>query len=192
MVTAGHGSNKAADLVRRGLHDVATGRFERSLAGLTAAGAVITTLEIYTSHDSASFGNKMMWWPIVVVPTLVPAGVAAVFSERAARTVLPVASVLVIANGVQGTYLHARGIAQKPGGWKLAAYNLEMGPPLFAPALASLVGGMGLLASLLRREGEQGAGRVATAARRLPRRGGTTGPLRVGRTAARRLVRAAR
>jgi hypothetical protein len=137
-------------------HDIATGRFERSLAALTAGGAVLTTAEVYTSHDSASFGNRMMWWPVVIIPTLVPAGIAAVFSRRAAKTVLPVASVIVIANGVQGTYLHARGIAQKPGGWKMAAYNLEMGPPLFAPALASLVGGMGLLASLLRREGERG------------------------------------
>ena len=34
----------------------------------------------------------------------------------------------------------------------LATYNLEMGPPLFAPLLAGLVGGMGLLASILRRE----------------------------------------
>jgi hypothetical protein len=69
-----------------------------------------------------------------------------------AKTALPVASAAIVANGLQGTYLHARGIAQKPGGWALAAYNLEMGPPLFAPLLASLVGGMGLLAAVLRRE----------------------------------------
>ena len=143
-----------AGVVDRAVDAVAHGRFERTLAGLTAAGAVLTTLEIYTSHDSASFGNKMMWVPIAVVPTVVPAGVAAVFSRRAAKTVLPLTSALVVANGVQGTFLHARGIAQKPGGWKLAAYNLEMGPPLFAPMLAALVGGMGLLAALLRREGE--------------------------------------
>jgi hypothetical protein len=140
--------------IDRLLRDVETGRFERSLAALTAAGAVVTTAEIYTSHDSASFGNRMMWWPIAIMPTLVPAGIAAVFSRRAAKTVLPLASVIVVANGIQGTYLHARGIAQKPGGWKLAAYNVEMGPPLFAPMLASLVGGMGLLAAVLRREGD--------------------------------------
>jgi hypothetical protein len=141
-------------LVGRALHDVRTGRFERTLAGLAAAGAVVTTGEIYTSHDSASFGNKMMWWPIVIVPTLLPAGVAAVFSRRAAKTVLPAASLLVIANGMQGTFFHFRGISRKPGGWKNLRYNVEMGPPAFAPALASLVGGMGLLASLLRREGD--------------------------------------
>jgi hypothetical protein len=140
--------------IDRLIRDVQTGRFERSLAALTAGGAGITTAEIYTSHDSASFGNRMMWWPIVLMPTLVPAGIAAVFSHRAAKTLLPVASAIVVANGLQGTYLHARGIAAKPGGWKLAAYNLEMGPPLFAPMLASLVGGMGLLAAVLRREGD--------------------------------------
>ena len=138
----------------RALHDVRTGRFERTLAGLAAAGAIVTTGEIYTSHDSASFGNKMMWWPVVVVPTLLPAGIAAVFSRRAAKTVLPMASLLVIANGAQGTFLHLRGIRHKPGGLSNFRYNVEMGPPAFAPALASLVGGMGLLASLLRREGD--------------------------------------
>ncbi|RBY78978.1 hypothetical protein DQ238_10785 [Geodermatophilus sp. TF02-6] len=143
--------------VRRGplqtvLHDVRTGRFERTLAALAAGGALVTAGEIFTEHDSASFGNKMMWWPVVIVPSLAPAGVAAVFSERAARRVLPVASLVVIANGLQGTVLHWRGILSKPGGVHNLRYNVEMGPPAFAPALASLVGGMGLLASALRRE----------------------------------------
>ncbi len=73
------------------VRDVRTGRFERTLSALTAAGAAVTAGEIF-SHDGASFGNKVMWWPVVVVPTAVPAGIAAVFSERAARTVLPLAS----------------------------------------------------------------------------------------------------
>jgi hypothetical protein len=122
------------------------------MAALTAAGAAVTAGEIYLEHDGASFGNKMMWWPIVVLPSAIPAAVAAVFSRRAAHTVLPVASAAIVANGLQGTYLHWRGIAQRPGG--ITRYNLEAGPPAFAPLLASLVGGMGLLASLLRREGQ--------------------------------------
>jgi hypothetical protein len=138
-------------LLSTATHDVRTGRFERSLAALTAAGAAVTAGEIYFSHDGASFGNKMMWWPIAVVPTAIPAGIAAVFSKRAAKTVLPLASAAIVANGMQGTYLHWRGIRQRPGGFTL--YNIESGPPMFAPLLASLVGGMGLLASVLRREG---------------------------------------
>ena len=137
------------------LQDVRTGRFERTLAALTAAGAAVTAAEIYTSHDAASFGNDMMWWPVVIVPLAVPAGIASIFSRRAAHTVLPVVSAAIVANGLQGTYLHWRGIAQKPGGWAMASYNVEMGPPMFAPLLASMVGGMGLLASVLRREGER-------------------------------------
>ena len=145
-------------LAATALHDVRTGRFERSLAALTAVGAVITTGEIYLSHDGASFGNKVMWWPIAVVPTAIPAGVAAVFSRRAAHTVLPAASAAIVANGLQGTYLHWRGVLQRPGG--LTRYNLESGPPVFAPLLASLVGGMGLLAAVLRREDEPNPSQV--------------------------------
>lgn len=134
------------------LEDVRTGRFERTLAGLTAAGALVTAAEIYFEHDSASFGNRLMWIPVVLGPVGAVAGVAGVVSERAARTVLPIVSATIVANGLQGTYLHARGIAQKPGGWRNARYNLEMGPPLLAPLLVTMVGGMGLLAAVLRRE----------------------------------------
>jgi hypothetical protein len=143
---------RSEHLLDRLVRDVRTGRFEQSLAALTAAGAAVTAAEIYSEHDAASFGNKMMWWPVVILPTAVPAGVAAVFSKRAAKTVLPVTSAAIVLNGLQGTVLHWRGIAQKPGGWELASYNIEMGPPVFAPLLASLVGGMGLLAAVLRRE----------------------------------------
>jgi hypothetical protein len=137
------------------MYGVRTGHFERSMSGLAAAGAIITAAEIYTEHDSASFGNKMMWWPVFTIPTVAVAGVAGVFSRRAARTVLPAASALVVINGLQGTFLHWRGILQKPGGRANLLYNIEMGPPMFAPLLAAMVGGMGLLASMLRREGEK-------------------------------------
>jgi hypothetical protein len=138
-------------LLEAARRDLRTGRFERTLSALTATGAAVTAGEIYLSHDKASFGNRMMWWPVAVVPAAIPAGVAAVFSRRAAKTVLPLSSAAIVANGIQGTYLHWRGIAQRPGGWTL--YNMESGPPVFAPLLASLVGGMGLLAAVLRREG---------------------------------------
>lgn len=135
------------------LVDIRTGRFERTLSGVAAAGALITTAEIWTSHDSASFGNRMMWVPIAVMPLVTVAGIGGVISRTWAKSVLPAASALVVANGLQGTFLHARGISQRPGGWKNARYNLEQGPPLFAPLLATVVGGMGLLSALLKREG---------------------------------------
>jgi hypothetical protein len=94
----------------------------------------------------------MMWLPVAIAPTVAVSGIGAVFSRRIAKTVLPVTSAMVVVNGVQGTYLHVRGIAQRPGGWRHARYNVEMGPPLFAPMLVTLVGAMGVLAAILRRE----------------------------------------
>jgi hypothetical protein len=138
--------------IERLLDDVAHGRFERSMAGLTAFGAAITGLEVWLEHDRASFGNAMMWLPVAISPVVAAAGVAGVVSKRAAKTVLPLSSALLVANAAQGMYLHVRGIAQRPGGWRLARYNAEMGPPLFAPLLFAMVGGMGLLAAALRRE----------------------------------------
>ena len=146
---------RAGAAVEHVLHNVEHGRFERAMSGLTAVSAVITGAEIWLEHDAASFSNRVMWWPIVLTPIAAAAGVAGVFDRRMAKTVLPAVSAVVAANGLQGTYLHVRGIADKPGGWRLARYNIEMGPPLFAPLLFSMVGGMGLLAAILRREGER-------------------------------------
>ena len=138
--------------IDRLIRNVQTGRYERSLSALTAAGALVTAAEIFLEHDKASFGNKWMWTPVALGPVGAAAGVAGVLSRRMAKTALPLASAAIVANGLQGTWLHLRGIRQKPGGLSNLRYNLEMGPPLFAPLLVTMVGGMGLLASVLRRE----------------------------------------
>lgn len=143
---------EAEHLVDRALRDVSHGQFERSLSALTAAAAVITTAEVYIEHYKASFGNKWMWSPILVTPPVVAAGIGGVFSRRCAKTWLPLTAAIYTANGLLGEYFHARGVARKPGGWKLASYNVPMGPPIAAPGLMSIVGAMGLLAAVLRRE----------------------------------------
>ncbi|MBV9096970.1 MAG: hypothetical protein JO079_02830 [Frankiaceae bacterium] len=140
--------------IDRLIRDIRTGHFERMLSGLTGAGALVTAAEIYFEHDRASFGNRNMYLPVLLGPAGLVAGIGGVFSRRVAKTVLPGVSALIVANGLQGFVLHARGIGQRPGGWKLTRYNIEMGPPLFAPLLVTMVGGMGLLAAILRREGE--------------------------------------
>jgi hypothetical protein len=138
--------------IDRWVSNIEHGRFERSLSGLTALAATVTTAEVYIEHYKASFGNKMMWSPIIVTPPVVVAGIAGVFSKRWAKTALPAASAVYMLNGLVGEYYHARGVARKPGGWKLASYNVPMGPPIMAPGLMSIVGALGVLASLLRRE----------------------------------------
>ncbi len=140
--------------VRAVLRDVNQGRFERSMSGVTAASAILVCAEVYYEHYKGSFGNRLMWSPIVVTPPIVVAGIAGIFSRRAAKTALPVAAGLYVLTGLAGLILHARGVARKPGGWDYARYNLVMGPPVIAPGLFAMVGGMGLLASLVRREGE--------------------------------------
>ncbi len=145
-------ADEAVRGIDRMVRNVETGHFERSLAALTAVGSLVTAAEIFFEHDSASFGNKMMYIPVALGPVGAAAGVAGFFSKRLAKTALPLASAIIVGNGIQGTYLHGRGIAQKPGGWSNFRYNMEMGPPLMAPLLVTMVGGMGLLAALLRRE----------------------------------------
>ena len=145
-------TRQAVHGIDRMIRNVETGRFELSLSALTAAGALVTAAEIFFEHDSASFGNKMMWLPVALGPIGAAAGVAGLLSRRMAKTALPITSAAIVANGLQGLYLHARGIAQKPGGWRNARYNMEMGPPLLAPLLVTMVGGMGLLAAILQRE----------------------------------------
>jgi hypothetical protein len=151
--SASHGEVHGAEhLIDRAFAEVAHGRFERSLAGLTAVAAIVTTSEIYIEHYKASFGNKMMWSPIIVTPPLVIAGIGGVFSRKWAKTALPVSAAIYTLNGLAGEYFHIRGVARKPGGFRLASYNVPMGPPISAPGLMAMVGGMGLLAALLRRE----------------------------------------
>ncbi|MGB3283842.1 MULTISPECIES: hypothetical protein [Mycobacteriaceae] len=143
---------EAGDLVDHLLRNVAHGRFERSLSAMTAVAAVVTTAEIYLEHYKAGFGNKWMWSPVLVTPPVVIAGIGGVFSRRWAKRWLPLTAGVYAANGLLGEYLHARGVARKPGGWRNASYNVPMGPPIAAPGLMAMVGGMGLLAAVLRRE----------------------------------------
>jgi hypothetical protein len=94
-----------------------------------------------------------MWTPVVLSPALSAAGAAGVVSERAARTALPALSAVFLLDGLAGVFFHLRGIARKPGGFKEPTYNLVMGPPALAPGSLAMVGAIGLMAAVMRREG---------------------------------------
>src|SRR3954451_25432843 len=134
------------------LDNIRSGRMQKLLAAATALSAPPLAFEIYLEHYKASFGDKWMWTPIALAPPLTAAGVAGVFSERAARTWLPALSALYALDGIVGIVTHVRGIARKPGGFSEPTYNLVMGPPLLAPGSLTMVGAFGLLAPLTRRE----------------------------------------
>lgn len=130
---------------------LAHGGFQQELAAAAAAGALVTSFEIAVEHYRASFGDPWMWTPLYITPPLVAAGLGGVVSGRVARTALPVTGAAYLLNGLLGMYLHVRGISKRPGGWSEATYNVVMGPPLMAPGLMTMVGGMALLAAVLRR-----------------------------------------
>ena len=136
----------------RVLANISHGRFQRSLSGFTAFSAVVTTAEIVLEHYRASFGDPWMWAPVAVTPPVVAAGVAGVFSPRVARTWLPATAGVYALVGLAGQYFHLRGVARRPGGFSIPTYNLAMGPPPLAPGLMSIVGTMGVVAGVLRRE----------------------------------------
>ena len=146
-MSANHRSSRRH--VRRAVRNLRRGRLQRTLSGFAAMSALPLATDIYLEHYRGSFGNKMMWSPLAATPPLVAAGVAGVFSERAARRALPLASAVYGAQGVIGIGMHMRGLARKPGGFSAASFNLLMGPPLFAPGSLTMVGAIGMLASAL-------------------------------------------
>src|SRR5213079_3089896 len=95
--------------VFRVLRDIRNGRMQRLLSAVTAVSVPALAFEIYLEHYKGSFGDKWMWTPIALTPPLTAAGVAGVFSERAAKTTLPAVSALYAADGVIRLVTHVRG-----------------------------------------------------------------------------------
>jgi hypothetical protein len=138
--------------VRKVLRDLRHGRMQKALSAATALSALPLGAEIYFEHFRGSFGDKWMWTPVVLTPPLAAAGFAGVRSEKAARTWLPALSALYALDGAIGVITHVRGVRRRPGGFREPIFNIVMGPPLLAPGSLAMVGGMGLLAAVVRRE----------------------------------------
>jgi len=136
---------------------VREGRFQRSLALLTAATSVISGLEVAYEHYRGSYSRRVMYTPVILSVLLAIASVAGFFSRRAAQTVLRLVSAVTLIDAGIGFYFHVRGIKRKPGGWRLPMTNMIMGPPIFAPLLFGTSAYLGLIASYLQREESSGA-----------------------------------
>jgi len=128
------------------------GRFQRSLALLTAVTSVVSGLEVAYEHYRGSYSRRVMYTPVILSGLLALAGFAGFFSKRAARTVLRLTAFVTLVDAAVGFYFHLRGIARKPGGWRLPMTNMIMGPPIFAPLLFGTSAYLGLIASYLQRE----------------------------------------
>jgi hypothetical protein len=128
------------------------GRFQRSLSLITAFSCLLGGLEVSYEHYRGSYGQRIMYTPVILSLTTMFASICAIFNRWAARVLLPLSSLLLVLDGIIGFFFHIRGIQRKPGGWRIPIFNLIMGPPLFAPLLLGICGFLGLIASFLRRE----------------------------------------
>jgi hypothetical protein len=128
------------------------GRFQRSLALVTAVSSLASGLEVTYEHYKGSYSNPVMYTPVILSGILTGAAIAAFFSRKAARTVLRWTALTTLVDGMTGFVFHIRGIQRKPGGWRLPLTNIIMGPPIFAPLLFGTAAYLGFLASYLRRE----------------------------------------
>ncbi len=128
------------------------GRFQRGLALMAGLSSILAGMEVSYEHYRGSYGQKVMWTPVVLSGAMTGAGVSGCFSPRAARTVLRWTSLATLMDSAAGFFFHVRGIARKPGGWRMPVANIVMGPPIFAPLLFGVSAYLGLIASFLRPE----------------------------------------
>jgi hypothetical protein len=94
-------------VVREHLKD---GRFQRSLALVSAASSLASGLEVSYEHYKGSYSNLVMYTPVLLSGALMGAALAGFFSRRAAQTVMRWTSALTRADGVVGFGFHIRGI----------------------------------------------------------------------------------
>ena len=145
-ITLGKGGGRGVD------DHIREGRFQRALSLMAGTSSVLAGLEVSYEHYKGSYGQKVMWSPVVLSGAMTGAGIWGFFSTWAARTILRWTSAVTLLDSLIGFFFHVRGIARKPGGWRLPVANVVMGPPIFAPLLFGVSAYLGLIASFLRPE----------------------------------------
>lgn len=158
------------------------GTFQRTMSLLVAGSSAVSAMEVGYEHYRGSYSNPIMYTPVLLSVALSSAAGASVFSRKAATTWLRWLSFTTLVDGLIGFGFHVRGVARKPGGWRLPIYNIVMGPPLFAPLLFGTAAYMGVIASYLQREEDYGVrGKVIEMGSRLKRRPDFRDDIRTGR-----------
>ena len=139
-------------MVGSAVANLRAGRGQQILCAATAGSALPLSVEVYVNHYSGSFANKWMWAPVGLLPAL---GL-----RRARRH--PLGARRAHRPAGDGCVDDRRGRARhgpprprhRPQAWgfREASYNLVTGPPLLAPGSLAMVGAIGLLAAIMRRE----------------------------------------
>jgi len=134
------------------IQHIREGRFQRSLALITAFSSLLSGLEVTYEHYIGSYSQQIMYTPVFLSIVLVSTSIGAVFNRWLARIALPIVSLLTMLDGAIGFFLHIRGIQRKPGGWRIPIVNIVMGPPILAPLLFAISGFLGMITTFLRHE----------------------------------------
>lgn len=144
------------------LRHIQHGTFQRTLSLMVAGSSAVSAMEVGYEHYRGSYSNPVMYTPVLLSSALTLASCASVFSRQIARTWMRYLSFLTLVDGVIGFGFHIRGVARKPGGWRMPVVNIVMGPPLFAPLLFGTAAYLGVIASYLQREEDEGVGQITT------------------------------
>lgn len=117
----------------------------RVLYLLTGLGYLVVGAQVTLFHYRGNFRSKAMWLPVIGAPLL---GLILLYHAAATPTWLisPLRWFLwlELIAGLIGFSFHARGVAQRLGGWKLT--NILTGPPIFLPLLLSFLAVLGIVA----------------------------------------------
>jgi hypothetical protein len=94
------------------------GRFQRSMSLMAGSSNILAGLEVSYEHYRGSYGQKIMWTPVVLSGAMTGAGIWCFFSAAAARGVPRWTSAITLFDSPLGFYFHVRGIARKT--WAIA------------------------------------------------------------------------
>jgi hypothetical protein len=125
------------------------------MALVAGCSSLISGVEVGYEHYKGGYSNPIMYSPVLLSGALTLASFSGIFSRRLAETLLRWTAAITLADGIVGFCFHIRGVARKPGGWRLSITNVVMGPPLFAPLLFGTAAYLGLVASYLRPENSE-------------------------------------
>jgi hypothetical protein len=125
---------------------------ERLIYAFLAAAYLLVWAQVTLFHWRAGFHNKFMWGPVLYTPLLIIGALALVFTPGA-RPLFVVLFAIGALEGLAGTFLHLRGIAEMVGGFNLR--NVMAGPPFILAFVYAALSLLGMLVAYWPRPGQQ-------------------------------------
>lgn len=118
---------------------------DRFLILFVSIAFVLIGTQVTMFHYRQNFHHKSMWVPVLSAPLFSATGLALTFYNVGwLRALFVLFMVMGVLNGLVGTYLHAKGVRVRVGGW--AMRNFLIGPPVVLPFLFTAISALGLIA----------------------------------------------